>query len=445
MKANSDSIIKELDGNLCLRPVSPADGDAVAKFNAGVFTLPEEKHNPYIYAWTHDLATRPHPTLKPEDILIVESRDTGAIVSSMNLINQTWTFDGIPFGVGRPELVATAHDYRNRGLVREQFAVVHEWSTERGHLMQAITGIPWYYRIFGYEMAVNLEGGRSLPLTQVPKAKEGEEEHFMLRPATQADLSFIQTTYEQGCRRYPLACQREEPLWVYEFSGKSEHNCSRSDMLILEDKDSRAVGFLLLQPDFHRDLPLTIRWFEIISGVSWVEVMPSVTQALKSMAEDRIRQKEDDPPRALRFELGEEHPSFSALHENHMLHRPYAWYIRIPDMPAFLTHVSPALDKRMAKSIAAGHTGELKISFYRSGLRLVWNRGVLETVESWKPTVEDGGNAQFPDKTFIQLLLGYRSLDELKHAFPDCSADAPAGGLLQALFPKQSSNILPVS
>ena len=37
---------------------------------------------------------------------------------------QTWTYGGVPFEVGRPELVATHPDYRRRGLVRAQFEAV---------------------------------------------------------------------------------------------------------------------------------------------------------------------------------------------------------------------------------------------------------------------------------------------------------------------------------
>ena len=73
----------------------------------------------------------------------------------MVLISQTWTYDGIAFGVGRPELVGTAPAYRRRGLVRTQFEVLHQRSAERHERLQAITGIPWYYRQFGYEMALN--------------------------------------------------------------------------------------------------------------------------------------------------------------------------------------------------------------------------------------------------------------------------------------------------
>jgi predicted acetyltransferase len=78
----------------------------------------------------------------------------------MCLIPQTWTYAGVPFGVGRPEAVGTDPDYRRRGLIRMQFEVLHGKSAAMGHLVQGITGIPWYYRQFGYEYALDLDGGR---------------------------------------------------------------------------------------------------------------------------------------------------------------------------------------------------------------------------------------------------------------------------------------------
>src|SRR5260370_563284 len=90
---------------------------------------------------------------------LVEDTRNGAIVSSINLINQTWSYEGIPFKVGRPELVGTLPDYRQRGLIRKQFEVLHAWSAERGQKLQAITGIPFYYRQFGYEFAVSMGSG----------------------------------------------------------------------------------------------------------------------------------------------------------------------------------------------------------------------------------------------------------------------------------------------
>ena len=91
---------------------------------------------------------------RPGDTTLVTDTRTGAIASCLHLISQTWTYGGVPIGVGQPELIGTRPAYRGRGLVRAQFDVVHGWSAERGHRMQAIAGIPWFYRQFGYELAL---------------------------------------------------------------------------------------------------------------------------------------------------------------------------------------------------------------------------------------------------------------------------------------------------
>lgn len=52
------------------------------------------------------------------------------------------------------------------------------------------------------------------------------------------------------------------------------------------------------------------------------------------------------------------------------------------------------------------------------------------------------GEAAFPDLIFLQLLFCYRSLEELRYAYPDCSANADdARALLPVLFPKKASNV----
>ena len=108
---------------------------------------------------TRDLMRGDMPNFAVEDWTVVEEGGSGEIVSALFLISQTWSYGGIEIPVGRIELVATHPDYRRRGLVRVQMEVVHEWSRQRGELMMGITGIPWYYRQFGYEMAAEHRGG----------------------------------------------------------------------------------------------------------------------------------------------------------------------------------------------------------------------------------------------------------------------------------------------
>ena len=86
----------------------------------------------------------------------------------------------------------------------------------------------------------------------------------------------------------------------------------------------------------------------------------------------------------------------------------------------------------------------MQLNFYREGWALVFEDGALKAVELWQVGAEDG-DALFPGLTFLQLLFGYRSLDELDFAFPDCYPLTNAGrALLSALFPKQTSHVWPL-
>jgi len=438
---------RDLGDGLILRRATVADAEALATFNAEMHRDREAKEpDETIAVWTRDLMQRPHPTFDVGDFTMVEDRRTGAIVSSLNLISQTWSYGGIEFGVGLPELVGTHPDYRRRGLVRAQFEVIHQWSAERGQMMRVIAGIPYFYRQFGYEMALEMGGGRTGYKPNVPKLKKGEAEPYRVRPATEADLPFIAGVCKQAARRYLVACVRDEALWRYELSGRSEKNTNRRELSVVETAKGEAVGFLVHQPRLWRGT-LSVTAYELKSGVSWLAVTPSVLRYLQTTGEEYAARDKKQEFEAFAFRLGAEHPAYEVAHSQ-LPHKrpPYAWYVRVPDLPGFLKHVSPVLEQRLAQSVAVGHTGELRLSFYRDGLRLAFEKGRLTAVERWLPTPEERWSAAFPDRTFLQLLFGYRTLEELQHAFPDCGAESDeARTLLNVLFPKQASDVWPVS
>ncbi len=176
---STDHLPINLSNGLVLRRSTVQDAESLADFNARIQSDEgPDKPDERVGVWAYDLCAKPHPTFQPSDFTIVEETATQKIVSTMNLIPQTWTYAGIPFKVGRPELVGTLPEYRNQGLVRRQFDVIHQWSAENGEKLQVITGIPYYYRLFGYEMALNLSGGRAGYPTHIPKLKRGKWNHI---------------------------------------------------------------------------------------------------------------------------------------------------------------------------------------------------------------------------------------------------------------------------
>jgi hypothetical protein len=446
-RPREQTILRNLGDGLILRRATVADTDALAAFDAEFLADPGQPPDQRLDAEVRDMMSGKHPVLSASDFTVVEDTRTGAIVSSLNLISQTWSYGGIKFGVGRPELVVTHPDYRRRGLVRAQFEVVHQWSRERGEKVQGITGIPWYYRQFGYDMALELGGGRMGYELQVPKLKEGESEPYRVRPAAEADVPFMAELYERAFQRYLVAgAYRDEAMWRYDLTGRRENSDGRMEMRVIETGAGEPVGVLLHGARLWNSF-MGALVYELRPGASWLAVTPTVVRYLMAFGEQVAAREGKEECAGFAFYLGSEHPVYQVMHEGLPQRRkPYAWYIRVPDLPDFLRHVAPVLERRLETSVVPGYSGEVKLSFYKSGVRLAFENGRLATAESWMPTPAERGDAGFPDLTFLQVLFGYRTILDLREVFPDCWVkNDEVGILLWALFPKQMSRVIPIS
>ena len=443
MLSQTKNMIRDLGNGLILRHGSPEDADALSQFN-GEIHAENEVDRLHLMAWTRDLLTRPHPTLTPEDFTIIEEASTGRIISSLNLIPQTWSYEGIKFSVGRPELVGTLPEYRGRGLVRIQFDEIHQWCAKRGYMVQAITGIPYFYRQFGYEMAIDLDGRRYGYEAHVPKLKDGEEEPYHVRLARESDLPFIARTYDEIRKRNMIVCERTPEIFHYEL-GRQEIEHAFAQTCVIEDNTGELVGYLK-HLCFVSNGSIASILYELKSGVSWLDVTPSVVRYLWQTGQ-AYAQRDSKACVSFGFALGEGHPVYEAIKDRlPEVRGSYAWYVRVPDLPGFLNHIKPVLEKRLAESIAPGHGREIKISFYRGGLRFVIEHGHIRTIEAWKPAPNDEGDIAFPNLTFLQMVFGYRSYEELHYAFPDCWCDhEDVRVLINALFPRKASNIYPIA
>ena len=427
----------DLGDNLILRFACPDDMDALAEFNARIFE--DQK----VGILVRGLMSGHHPTVKASDFTVVEDTCTNKIVSSMTLISQTWAYRGIPFKFGRPEVVVTEPEYRRRGLVRKQFEVIHALSAMKGELMQGITGIPWYYRQFGYEMAMDVDGGRGMAGVHLPKLKDGESEKYHLRSAVEDDHVFIREVYDHASDRKSFVSLRSEAEWNYEFNGRSEKDFAHRKWLIIETTARERLGYVQYYSRIE-DNALCIVQIELKSGVGYLNLMPSVLRGLWKIAQTTPKwgNHQNQELENLMLELERAHPAYRALLGNKIYeYGPYGLYVRIPDLVAFLRHIQPALEKNLVGTVAEGYNGELKLSYYRSGIQLKFNGGKITDISNWSPDSVEDGDARFPDLTFLQLLCGRRRFNELKTDFVDCGGRDEAGTLLDCLFPPFTGNV----
>jgi len=95
--------------------------------------------------------------------------DGARIVSTLTLLDEQLrvaipgTDRVVAVPAGQVELVATDRNYEGQGLVRALMAWAHERSAGRGHVVQLMVGIPYFYRLFGYSYAIDVQPDQTVP------------------------------------------------------------------------------------------------------------------------------------------------------------------------------------------------------------------------------------------------------------------------------------------
>jgi len=431
---------RDLGDGLVLRWSTGADADRLADFYGLVFRDNEQQPlNARVMAWTRDLISGRHPLIGQDGFALVEQTATGKIAAATCLLSQAWEYDGVRVPVGRPEIVGSLPEYRRRGLVREVMRLIHARSQALGELAQVITGIPWYYRQFGYEYAADLESGVRILTSDLPAAKAGEPERFTVRRATVADIPAIMRFYDEERSGVFVSTPIDERYWRWTIAECDPDGDSFTQVFVVVDTSGAVVGYTMtgmyIWPGALQVFGLWLR-----PGM-WLDALPATLRGLQRVGEATPVPHGGAAFRALSFFLPREHPAMAAL--TTLLRtqplEPYAWYVRVDDLPALLRTLTPALERRLAASPFAGYTGELALDFYRGGLRMVWSEGRLAEVADWRKPVWGEAHAGFPPGVFLQLLFGYRDLQELHYAFPDVWAEGAAKALLPTLFPRRES------
>jgi predicted N-acetyltransferase YhbS len=439
------------DNRFIIRPSGPEDAEAILQLVETAFGDKPEVGETHMIYLVQRIMSGMHPTMRPDDFTLIEDlqRQEKRIVGCTGLLRHTWEYDGIPFAVGRPEIIATYPEYRFQGLIRAIFAMVHARSAEQGHLVQAITGIPYFYRQFGYEYALDLWDRCNIPVIDIPPLAENVSDRFSLRDAVLADIPLIQQLYENQRRKGLVSLRIDEQWWLHQIQTWSDDPSRNinSHIQMIVDQAAKPLGYVITSPPQARKY-MQIWDLEVMEEIHLPVDLPAILQALSTQgSQEGAFLQQDGCLQELRFMLLRTHPAFPHLCKlSSQAQKPsFAWYIRVADLPSFISHVAPVLEKRLALAHQASICGELKFDFYRSGLRLVFEQGHLQAAETWRQTARYvKADAGFPPHVFLQLLFGRRNLDELRFIFPDVWVQDNAEFLLQTLFPAHPSWVLPL-
>ena len=402
-------LYQPLADTLVLRtPATATDLERVAAFNDSI-------HGPGLGAVTQSLVTS-FPGMSPDDLVYVEDSATGEVVSSLCLIPWQLAYGAATLSVGEMGIVGTDELYRNRGLVRAQMPYFRRRLAAHACTISAIQGIPFFYRQFGYTYALPLEGGVRVDKHSLPPLST---QAYAFRLATLDDLALLANFYDQANQDLTIYARRSEATWRY-MLGPQMQTELRAEWWMVEE-NGRPIGYLRL-PNSHFGDELAV--YEV-SQLSYDAALAALHQ-LQAWADQR------DLP-GVRLNLAEPALLMQLARTlgGHDLGR-YAWQVAIPDLGAFLAAVAPELEHRLAAAPPlAGWQGDLGVSLYRSAATLHIAAGRVTV----SPGAQDPAALRCPPDAFTPLAMGWRTLDELLHFFPDAQVEGRFRPLIEVLFP----------
>lgn len=413
-------IMRDLGNGLLLKSVStPGEIERLAAFNLHI-------HGQGLDTMTNHLIYH-HPHTKPDEWLFVEDAASGEVVSSLCLIPWTWRYAGVNLRAGEMGIVGTLEAYRRRGLVRclvEQFkTLLDEGEFDVSH----IQGIPYYYRQFGYEYAIPLEGGMHLELRHIPDDVPESAQPFVLRRATGDDIPVLCRLYDKNTGDLDVYAVRDETVWRYllDYSPQTE---MASEFWLVEDPTGGPVGYCCIQLNgFGTGLNVSEA-----SRLSHPAAM-AVLHRFKRIAVEREKPY-------IRLYVQPEHvllktgQAWGGVEKGR-----YAWQIHLPDVGRLLRNIGPVLEQRIARSALAGMTETVRLNFFRTAYDLRFDAGELVAVEG--PHHEPGSAIEIPPLLFAPLVLGYHSREELDATYPDFAVWGQWQVIIDVLFPKLRSYI----
>ena len=412
--------VKSLGNNLVLKHATVEDAPRLNAFNAMI-------HDPYVGVQTEAMMLH-HPTIRPENFIYIEDESTGQIVSSLCLLPWRWRFDEIELKMGEMAIVGTLPEYRHRGLVRTLVNHFKECLAEDEYDLSLLGGIPYYYRQFGYEYALPLEGYWHLPLYHIPSAAENAPA-YTFRDAATDDIPTLMEMYEAATRDLNISTVREPEVWRYQIEHKAETD-SGAYALLMVDPSGKLAGYVRLKKFGHGSGLIVCE----ASHFAFRDV-PALFHRLKEIAVERGKDSYIRfalPPSAV---LTQAAKAWGAQFDGY-----YAWQIHIPDVARLLRTMIPLFERRIAASPFAGLTQKVRINLYRQAYEMIFENGTITAVNSigfqdW------AGMICIPPDAFTQLVMGYRTAEELREIFPDMMAWGESRNLLAVLFPKTNAYI----
>lgn len=412
MTTETSELHLELSGGLLLRRAIPDDIESLLDLNGQM--LGEDSRIEVKF-----LIEGGVPGTGLADFLVVVEPG-GRVVSSLSFLEQELRVGQTKLKIGNPEFVSTLPEYRGAGLIRQQFAVLEKWQKDRGLAVSTIMGIPYFYRLFGYEYALeDYRAGFLYPKLHLEKLASVPD--LEIRRTVESDAPLLAKMYAHTAAQAGVALSMAESGWAWSARTRELLANNLEDWVALEDGVPVAYARLHLY-----NTALTV--FRFAGSLAGQQAIIKKALAWPNLEKLGVGTVRDNP---LARWIATLEPGRRP---------PYANYVRINDPVLAFRQLAPEFESRLAASRFAGLTQQVELGFYRFGVALSFENGRLTGVEAGPPNPDP--RMGMPPDLLPKVLMGFRSLEDLAQRSPDLIVSRDEDWeLLNVLFPPLISMI----
>jgi len=361
-----------------------------------------------------------HPEINREHFFMVKHGDSA--VAGLLLIPQVWKIGGAEIKVAEMGCVGTDPVYRRKGvqcILNDEF---DKYAAEQGFDLCVLAGIPYFYRQFGYQYAVELEYSTEIELAKIPDRESGIRlEEFMNEHIMKADRLLRKA--QEG---YLVHSVRTEGVWeMQQEIGTYGGEPFQAASLYLRD---RFVGYYRYVVDKEKG-SFYIKELGIDENVSVGDLAGVIKGHASGIGMTVLKTGLPHQDQVSKYLISLEAKT----------NRPYAWQVKTLDLTRFLTKLSLVLESRIEDSEFKGVSKDITLNFWKFAVSMKIEGGKIGSIE--KVHGEKDRTIGLNPYAFIKLALGYKSRLELEEMYPDFRVRGEMGGLIDVMFPKQSGYI----
>ncbi|MEU3960093.1 GNAT family N-acetyltransferase [Streptomyces buecherae] len=340
--------------------------------------------------------------------------DGDRVVSTATLLDEEVRVGDVRLPAGQVELVATDRAYEGRGLVRALMGWAHERSAARGHVIQVMIGIPYFYRLFGYEYAIDIPP--ALAVTAPPPG-DGTPAPRAARPDDVPALAALQDAAQAP---FDVAVPHSAPRWRWLLG----HDAS--DLWVLERGGAVVASARTTPPG---------------DGV----LVAEATAVDEAAARELLRGVAARHPGVGLRVVHRAGTVPAAAWRKWMEHTPRGrasqYYVRVPDPAALLERLRPLLWRRLTTTGVDLPDGDIVLSTFGAHYRVpVLADGLGEVVTGGPRQYPGTGGAAVAPDHLPALLFGPHGMAGLTQLRPDVYATRRE--LFHTLFPPLTSDVL---